>query len=340
LQKQNSFGVFRLSLLIFVISISCLEFTFRQPPILNNLPPSNLGSPYLNEPLSRLDLFSREYGKPNCLFLGSSMVYNGINPQIIETRLNVQSPNHFQCYTLGLGSLSAPTAVIMVELLIQLYHPQILIYGTSLRDYHSYWYEDKQLAIAHNPWVRFHQHQFSLMGGVIEYSYFYRQLMNLPYIIKADFQILGKPAEKNIRGYIPSDTQRIDVRQSVSEEFEIDAYTIRAYQSLGQLSPTALESIPHILALSTAQTQVILLEMPIHPTYLDYVANGTRLYEEWIGYIATQSALYDAPFIQAPTAVLLAAPTYWNDRSHLNIEGSTVFSTWLGDELAPMVRVQ
>jgi hypothetical protein len=67
--------------------------------------------------------------------LGSSLVGSGLDPETFSTRYEAVTGEPMECFNFGLGSLMASAAGPIAQILVDPYHPKLLIYGTNPRDY-------------------------------------------------------------------------------------------------------------------------------------------------------------------------------------------------------------
>jgi hypothetical protein len=63
----------------------------------------------------------------DCVFVGSSMVNRGIDIEVFEKVFNQQTGESITCFNLGLGGTSASEAAALAEIVIDTYHPALLV---------------------------------------------------------------------------------------------------------------------------------------------------------------------------------------------------------------------
>ena len=112
----------------------------------------------------------------DCVFIGSSVVNRGINPAIFEVAYTGQAGETIQCFNLGLGWTTASGAAAWAEYVIKTYHPQLLIYGVTPRDFspsaveRGFSTDDLQ----NLAWMRYARSEFDLEGWILHHSQAYR----------------------------------------------------------------------------------------------------------------------------------------------------------------------
>jgi hypothetical protein len=102
-----------------------------------------------------------------------------------------------------------------------------------------------------------------------------------------------------------------------------------------KIDPTRLSYLVNILNLQkTGSTRVIVTEMPLDPTFYDYMG-GISVYQEYQNEIAAAVPASGGIFL--PSNGDLQIPANGRpDRMHLNRFGAPVYSTYLGTQLATL----
>jgi hypothetical protein len=110
-----------------------------------------------------LDQFAAE-GPVDCIFIGSSMVAVGIDPQVFAEAYTAQTGDPLRCFNFGQLGFTAFESAEWAEIVIRRYHPRLLIYGHSMRDYNSL-AEGELAAPTNNPWELYQLGEFTIEGG-------------------------------------------------------------------------------------------------------------------------------------------------------------------------------
>ncbi len=276
--------------------------------------------------ISLLDSFVKEEGFPDCIFLGNSMVDLGIDPQQFSFRYQDLTQRPIRCFNFGLLTLSTSPAGRLGHLLVDRYQPKLLIYGITPRDLMDSRGEVSR-PLLHDPWINQMAGYANVEGWVIENSLAYRGLISirqqtkLPYIEElAYFQ--ENPLSR--LGYLkqdrPNDTETGKVLLSGYEASERD-----------------LLGLKEISQQANTKTQVIIMEMPVYPPFLEfYLEGGTSAYERlFIQPISTILTNQNTTFLRTqPSIEKVVCADCWQSNLHLNGEGAAQFSVWLADMLA------
>ena len=84
-----------------------------------------------------------------------------------------------------------------------------------------------------------------------------------------------------------------------------------------------------------ADTQVIIVEMPVSDGLYYFFDNGKTDYNRFVVNVRELANRYEVPFWQ--TEPLDSIPDDgWSDYSHLNVTGAEIFSTWLGQQVGKL----
>ncbi len=84
-------------------------------------------------------------------------------------------------------------------------------------------------------------------------------------------------------------------------------------------------------------TEVIVVEMPVHPSYYSLFAQGQQDYQQFVTAVSAQTQSSAVPFWRMAEQSPIPADGWW-DAHHLNDTGATVFSQWLGERVAQAVQ--
>ena len=76
--------------------------------------------------------------------------------------------------------------------------------------------------------------------------------------------------------------------------------------------------------------------MPVQQSYFGYFANGKQDYDRFINMVGSLMTINEVPFLQASSEQNIPADGWW-DKSHLNMQGASAFSQWLGREIGKVL---
>jgi hypothetical protein len=99
------------------------------------------------------------------------------------------------------------------------------------------------------------------------------------------------------------------------------------------VSARGLAGLAALLELQQQGIEVVVVEMPLHPTYMAFFDEGEASLARWREVVQAATEATGAIFVSAELALTIPN-TGWYDRSHLNDDGRLIFSEWLGGEAA------
>jgi|GEM_PF-2722169 len=327
LSHQLPSQVWRLLFFITMIAVSLyggLEYALRQPRVMKAAPITILGNDYppFDEAYQRLTIYQKTVGEIDCIFLGSSLVLNGINPQIVAEQYAITNDTPLNCYTIGIGHLSAIAMQDIATLLIDEFSPKILFIGVSHRAFTQSTdaeYE-RQKVILDSAWGQYKLGDWSLSGWLQDTFYVARYYSGLNLnVLNIDLT----PTDTTIWGHEPRYYYTIgSLRRFPIEPFrhfplnDDERNTIQAFKSL-----------------PTEQTSIVILEMPIAPHQKEAIAGTPAAYNQVMSDLL--NPLEQTEGLQVwRTDHLQFTDQDWSDAIHLYFTGTQQFSQWIGNHIS------
>src|SRR5688500_11504110 len=134
---RSSEKTFSLTLILLIFLVGTAEWVARSEPFQTPLTPPRMGSRHyqLGHKLALLDRLIRKTGRVDCIMLGNSMVETGIEPESFQTGYKKMTGRDINCFSFGIDASSATSTAALVMIIVEDYHPRLLISGTDLRDY-------------------------------------------------------------------------------------------------------------------------------------------------------------------------------------------------------------
>ena len=313
--------VFIRALLILLVFLAGFEVLLRllvgAGLIINPGPSTNNAD--LNTKLPLLDKLAAEK-HIDCIFLGSSMTNDGIDPEVFTKRYAELSGRQLTCFNFGVGWLTGEVAGGLSRILVDRYDPDVLIYGTSARDYSAVM---GMRALKSDCWYQYMLGQWNLPGWLQEYSMFYRFYLKF----LSDLNPSNRGFAIKTRDHIsPYGHYRLDI---IDEDLEagnrIDEEELRQKDFNG---------FSRLVKLKSDQLQVVVIEIPVHMDYLPVYVNNSldQYYELFYNEIDGVTRQYDVPLINTVTGGLfISADDGWGDMKHLNVIGAGRFSLYLAE---------
>ena len=328
------------TVLLFILLIAVAEWVVRSEPFQAPLTPPRMGSRHyqLGHKLALLDRLIRKTGRVECIMLGSSIVDTGFDPESFQTGYKKMTGRDIHCFNFGIDASSATSTAALVRIIVEDYHPRLLIIGTDPRDY-AVAREDRDPAVVlKTPWVAYRQGDFSLEGWLLDHSYLYRYRQHLDRLARFQFggTLWSKTQVNNEilpNGFTPHSkisTYINDPPSPGDDSFEVTYYT-RIYSSYQMLHEN-LDSLESILDFNESGTQIIVVEMPVADGLYYFFGNRESDYNQFLTRVGELASMYHVPFWQTEPLDFIP-DNGWVDYSHLNTTGAEIFSTWLGQQV-------
>lgn len=340
-------GTLLLALLLGAGILLACEVASRFDAVSAELPPPSVGCGHqqLDTKLEQLELLAKTKGRVDCLIFGNSMVFRDIDPAVMVSAYRQQTGNSIVCYNFGLMGLSEPAAAPLARALVNKYRPRLLIFGSSPGSMDEDVGKFLTKRILANPWILYHQGEFSLDGWLIEHSRAYRHYIGHRYLSRQRSEVrLKKIAGQRKRiglvstefGYADTDIIRMESMADLEGDDPLrDGLLLRKLKKY-RIDAAHLDALEQILALDR-RIPVLMLEMPYHPRLMEYLPDAQPIYDDVIGKIDTLARRHQVLFLRSQP-LRLVSDEGWFDLNHMNGTGARIFSRWLGEQLGQAVR--
>lgn len=330
-----------LTVLLFTLFTAVAEGVARSASFEAPLTPPKMGSRHyqLGYKLALLDRLVRKTGYVDCIMLGSSMVDTGFDPAAFETGYKEITGREIHCFNFGIDASSAASTAAVARIIVEDYHPRLLLIGTDPRDYAIPRDDPDPAVVLNTPWVAYRQGNFSLEGWLLDHSYLYRYRQHLGRLARFQFEdTLWSETKLNYEilpdGFTPLSkvsTYINDPPNLDDDSFEVTYYT-RIYSSYHMLHEN-IKCLERIMEYDEPGISMILLEMPVSDGLYYFFGNRESDYKEFVTRVGELATLHHVPFWQTEPLDFIP-DNGWADYSHLNKMGAEVFSTWLGQQVA------
>ena len=308
---------------------------FQQP-----LTPPKMGSRHyqLGHKLALLDELIRKNGGVDCIMLGSSMVDMGFDPAAFEMGYMEMTGRDIRCFNFGIDASTMASTAALTRIVVEDYHPRLLLVGTDPRDYAVPKEDTDPAVILNSPWVAYRQGDFSLEGWLLDHSYLYRYRQHLGRLARFQFEdTLWSKTKLNYEtmpnGFTPRNkvsTYVNDPPKPDDDSFEVTYYT-RIYSSYEMLDEN-LEELESIMEYNESGIPVIVVEMPVPDGLYYFFGEGKSDYNRFVTQVDELATLHHVPFWQTEPLDFIP-DNGWVDYNHLNKRGAEIFSTWLGQQV-------
>jgi hypothetical protein len=327
---------------ILAVLLGLAELVSRSGRLQALLTPPTMGSRHfeLGAKLTLLERIHRSQGKVDCLVMGSSMVDVGFDPEAFAEAYQSATGQTLQCFNFGIDGLAAVGSGPMADILVQDYRPRVLIYGTDARDYTVPRQAEETTVVLDSPWVQYRLGKPNLSGWLLEHSYLYRYRDHLSRLARLDMKRTLRSQSRNrftALGFLPITEVAADV--SIPPQPGMDVQNLEyLYSQLSdyEVRPENLAGLQQLLGLAGPDLVVIVVEMPVPPTYFQIFGHGRDDYARFTGEVSRLAQENGVPFWRV-NPEFRAPVTDWNDYSHLNAHGARIFSQWLGRQVAEFV---
>ena len=327
-----------LALAMLVVFSSVSEVVARIPLVRSILPPPSVGTIHaqFEVQLGRLDDLVAQEGPVDCIFLGSSSVHRGIDPEIVREAYREHTGRRIRCFTFGVGYVGLPADIAtLAAFIVKVYQPRLLVCETGAHQL----VEDelpKIQELTSSPWIQYHMGNPSLDGWLTEHSKAYGYyLLAASTLRKPERARLCRADETEVTryGYRPSYDVLEDVNSPPDPQQEAVSYERLADYEVSWRQLAGLEQLSRL----QPQVQVLLLELPVAPAFVYFYGGGEEDYQRGTAVLKDYAERLGMPFW--PTMQLNLIPDEgWKDRYHLNHIGAPVFSRWLGEQLGEAVN--
>jgi hypothetical protein len=328
------------TVLLFILLTAVAEWVARSESFQVPLTPPRMGSRHyqLGHKLALLNVLARKTGHVDCIMLGSSMVDTGFDPAAFETGYREMTGRDIHCFNFGINASSAASTAALTRIVVEDYHPRLLIIGTDARDYAVPREDPDPAVVLNTPWVAYRQGEFSLEGWLLDISYLYRYRQHLGRLARFQFEgALWSNTKLNYEilpnGFTPLSkvsTYINDPPNPEDDSFEVTYYT-RIYSSYQMLHEN-LEGLESKMEYNQSGIPVILVEMPVSDGLYYFFGNRESDYNRFLTRVGELATLHHVLFWQTEPLDFIP-DNGWADYSHLNKTGAEIFSTWLGQQV-------
>jgi hypothetical protein len=304
------------------------------------LTPPKMGSSHyqLGHKLALLEAEIKRNGSVDCIMVGSSMVDVGFDPDSFRSGFQEVGGRDIHCFNFGIDASSVASVSAIVRILIDDYHPNLLIFGTDPRDYVLPDDDPDVATILDTPWVRYRLGIFSLDGWLIDQSYFYRYRQHLSRLSRLNFSdTLWSETKLNFEilnnGFTP--ISKVNTHVNAPPDPQDDSYEVTYYTrilSSYHMLAENLASLEEIMDHNKSDTQIVVVEMPVSDGYYYFFGNGENDYKRFVDQVSKLSKLNQVPFWRTEPLNMIPDDG-WSDYSHLNTKGAEIFSIWLGQQV-------
>jgi len=326
----------------FVVFIALLEGIARTSLISNLLPYNSLGNWHYQFDIKwfRLKQYVANNGGVDVIILGNSEVNTGFDPDVVTQIYYEKTGLRLRIFNFGVDGLTIAPNSVTAKLLVEEYHPALLVFVTEMRDYDAANGLDTQGMFLSDPWVQYRMGGFNLTGWIVDHSLALQHYLPYRNWMRSDFPnafaaFLQTSHETSLAGYAPD--YGVMSTASVSKP---NASADNPYFDSSQpylVDPSRLECLRAILDLARDNgPQIVVVEMPVHPVFFDY-AGGETVHKAFQEKMAETVQAGGGTFLPAIDEVTIPLQGRAN-LTHLNWRGAPILSAYLGEQLAALTN--
>jgi hypothetical protein len=287
--------------------------------------------------------YVKQNGGVDIIVLGSSLVNTGIDPDIVSQTFYEQTGVRPRIFNFGVEGMTVAPNSVIASLLVERYHPALLIYVTEMRDYIAGNGLDYETPFLSDPWLRYQRGDFTLFGWLVDHSAALQHYLPYRNWMRANFSetmpiYLRRYSNTTASGYEPELAYGHDLDANPDPKDPNEALYFEEYGNY-QIASSRLADLRTILELNqNGETPVLVVEMPVHSSFYIYVG-GEGVHQKFQQTIASFVKSNGGFFIPAETCNDIPLEGRSN-RWHLNYIGAPYFSSCLGDQLAIFAHQQ
>lgn len=315
--------------LIFVSLAAGLEGLARSSWAANHLPRyRSLGNYHYQFEIKWFGLqrYVAQHGRLDILILGNSMANTGVDPDVIAALYAGQTGQAVRAYNFGVEGLTLHGNLALVSLLLEEYHPDILVYIADVRDLDASNLPSSETRFLADPWLRYRLGEWTLQGWLFDHSQALQ--IYLPYRnwVRADFPdtfyaYLYRNVTISESGYEPDTNAEVLDAEALAEIRNSPACT--QYYPAIEISTARLDELRALMALAEEHgARPVVAEMPVNPIVYECMTGP-------VSHAAFQAVMTET--VEEAGGVFLPArpelPVEDHiDMHHLNQQGAATFS--------------
>jgi hypothetical protein len=323
---------FALALLILAL-VTLVGEAFARVVLPHTDLPTAIGSqnPTFDQKIGMLDRLADEAGGVDCIFLGSSVVLNGLDPAAFSAAYAAQTGQAITCYNFGVPALTARTAGVLAEFLVERYQPGLLVYGFTLRALAADVPQADEVysGIVETPWFEYKRGSVNVRGWLVEHSTAYRYYLALRNWITPLFT-------NELRQHIHAPDDGYEPFHSF---YKLDPARVHVpdYFARYTTAPDAWAGLEKIVALH-GDTQVLLLDMPLPDFLRAQFDGGADAYQAVVDEVGAYAQARGVTLLSTNPLDLIPGDDWAEDGQHVNHQGAQILSRWVGEQVGQMRR--
>lgn len=343
LQIERRIGrVVLYALLLVLVLLVAAEAVARIPWVQRRVEVASVGNYHYQFEIKwfHLQRYVEENGGVDVLFLGSSLVNSGIDPDEVNaawTETTGESP--LRMYNFGVEGLTIQPNSVVAQLLVETYHPKAIVFGTEIRDYAANNGVETAEKFLADPWLQHRLGKLTLRGWLVENSAAYRYFLAYRNWMRWDFaenqaRIIRRTSKLSDTGYDVENRVAEDPYRPPDPDDPEDAEGFEVFADF-EIDAGRLENLETLLSLQDEGVTIMVAEMPVTPQFFDFFEDGLGAHDEFVEVVSSRVEDAGVEFIPALPENDLP-DNGRSDRVHLSKHGAAVFSRYLGEWLGQL----
>ncbi len=332
---RAAFATPALVLVFLTVLLGLVEAAARTERVTTRLLPPSVGSasrPFEVQ-LERFEAWVRRHGHPDCVFLGSSAVLMGVEPDVFAAAYERGAGGRMRCFNLAVPGMAASDTWALAAIVAEDHRPWLIVYGTSFRDFNV---AATGPGLDRLPWVRYRLGHFSPEGWLVEHSRAYRYYLTYRgWNDPTQRRHMSRDFPGTESGFWPGPSIPSERHEDLPRALSIVENEIRP----DRVSARHLAAFRRLLALQADGPQVLVVEMPGTEAFSAHVA-ASDAYRRFRGRLRRETRRGNAPLWEVGTTIPAAVipADGWRDAFHMSTKGAEALSHWLGTRVAEAVR--
>ena len=338
MKKKSLWSILFLAIAFFCLLSAILELLARTPWLENASPYRSVGNVDYQFEIKwfRLQDYVNQHGGMDIIILGSSLVNTGLDPDIVAQTYFQQTGVDARIFNFGVDGMTVAPNALIARLLVERYHPALLVYVTEMREYIAGLGTEYETPFLDNPWLQYQMGNFNLPGWLVDHSAALQHYLPFRNWMSPDFSgtmpiYLRRYQITSASGYEPEQAVANNLDYPPSPKNAEDAQYYKDYGNY-KIAPSRLNDLQAILNLNQEGTAIWVVEMPVDPSFYIFVG-GTGVHQQFQQTIAALTTTHGGSFLPAEACNDIPIVGRAN-RWHLNYMGAPIFSKCLGNQLA------
>lgn len=331
------------SILILGVILIGLEFTARMNVFNTIFPYRSLGMAETIFQLKwqRISEFRAIRGNVDAIIFGSSLVNTGIDPDDVIRAFSNEIGEDFTIFNYGVEGFTVETTELASQIIVNAYHPSLVILGTEMRDYYISSGTSAHNDFFNSAWVRYQLGEFSSYGFLISHSVALQVGLSTANWMLFDFTDnyqggIHRYETMHLNGYECDYAINLEANAPIDFSDPQEQHLQDVYLGFDP-DPERLAALQRMITNLVDQgISVVVMDMPINVSALDYYG-GESEYGEYHTFIRQTVEEAGGIFIPALSTEVIP-DNGWANRHHLNVNGAPELGSYLGQTLAELYR--